>query len=452
MSITCNNVHIPRENIIVGFKTSPCRKSLTIDFQENKWKFHAQWLHDAQVDNGASKDAVDVFTQKFQVALINDVNLTEQGVRSNLGVSWDDGSTSYFPAVWLKVLAPLVAKPHDNTSARMPDTAKGWLATTLQIPEFSFFNVFPKDVNSKEFSATKELVYDTLLRKSATGIIKVIDLPAPELEEERQKENTLVTRILKQLFGSVFLHPVRGFEKTFNISSHHEDDAKRGAKLPNYNAVKALLPHADHAHYTHPSRIQGLYALEGESENTFVSCHAALNALQLESPELVPYLSAVPMIIGRCAEFYTPPLYQATVDTAITLEPGFPDSIKRFRWHPHLAGSLLASYDTFPEAREAYRKFQEIMRRDEVQVKIRFKQGDLYIWDNFRILHGRERVLATPRTAVGQTVPEQVVVDAYRAIKMGRLKGIVDEKWLVHVPLEQLDEMVELVAKASFPG
>jgi trimethyllysine dioxygenase len=138
-------------------------------------------------------------------------------------------------------------------------------------------------------------------------------------------------------------------------------------------------------------------------------------------------------------------MYQATTDTAITTQPGFPNQIKRFRWHPHLTGSLLSPFDEFSEARVAYRTFQEIMRRDSHLYRTLFKPGDLYIWDNFRILHGRERVMVLPRTAVGQTVPEQVVADQYRFLKMARLKGHIDENWLVHTPMQQLYEMVKLL-------
>ena len=445
IKVVSEPAHKTPEDIIIGFEASSCRDSLTIAFHDATFTFHAQWLHDAQVDNGPSKDAIHVFTQKVQVARIKATNLTGQGVRSSVAIAWDDGSVSSFPSIWLRVFAPLVAKCHYHVPGRIPEISSGWLPSTLKIPEFSFAEIFPEDPNSETFGETKEQIYDAILRQSSAGIIKVVDLPEPDLEGERQKENTFVTRILKQLFGSVFIHPVRAADQTFNISSHHEDDAKRGATLPNYNAMKVLLPHADHSHYTNPSRVQALYALEGESENTFVSCHAALNTLKSEAPHLAKYLSTVPMAIGRVADFYNPPLYQATVDTAVTTEPGYPDRIKRFRWHPHLAGSLLAPYDTFPESRVAYQTFQEIMRRDTHLLRTLFKPGDLYIWDNFRILHGRERVLKTPRTAVGQTVPEQIVVDAYRVLKMKRLKGFIDEKWLVHVPLEQLDEMVKLV-------
>lgn len=56
------------------------------------------------------------------------------------------------------------------------------------------------------------------------------------------------------------------------------------------------------------------------------------------------------MAVGRMSSFYGEPLYQAAVDTAVTMEPGT-DKVKRFRWHPKLAGSLLAPYESYKDAR-----------------------------------------------------------------------------------------------------
>ena len=61
------------------------------------------------------------------------------------------------------------------------------------------------------------------------------------------------------------------------------------------------------------------------------------------------------------------------------------------------------------------------------------------------MLHGRERVLEAPRTGVGQTVPEQIVHDRSRALHMNALQRYIDEKWLVHMPIKQLREMLRIV-------
>lgn len=172
---------------------------------------------------------------------------------------------------------------------------------------------------------------------------------------------------------------------------------------------------------------------------------ACLESLKIESPGSYDHLCKVPMAVGRISRFYGDPLYQATIDTAITTEPGFPDHVKRVRWHPNLTGSLLAPYDKYKEARLDHQKFQEITRRDTHQLKLIFQPGDLYVWDNFCLLHGREKVVENLRTGVGQTVPEQVVHDRYRALTVGLLKGLVGGEWLVHMPMTQLRELMRIV-------
>ena len=142
-------------------------------------------------------------------------------------------------------------------------------------------------------------------------------------------------------------------------------------------------------------------------------------------------------------------MFQATVDPAVTLTPGFAhlSSVKRVRWHPHLAGSLATPYDEFHKARQAYRKFQDILRRPSHQLTFVFKPGDLFVWNNFHLLHGRERVIeeAGPRTSVGQTVPEQVVSEKYRSLRIKELKKVVNEDWLVHVPTVKLFDVAKML-------
>lgn len=432
-------------------QTDATLEALNIDFQDASFTFHAQWLHDAQVDTNPSKDSDEVFSRKVAEARIQRASLIGTGVQSAVQITWTDGSKSSFPAIWLRAMAPLVAKRRDVETRTSEINPTGWLADELAVPEVSYRDLFPEN-NSllpEDLDAAKERILDAVLLKSALGIVKVVDLPAADLESERKRENTIVTKVLKELCGSVYFHPMRGADKSFNVTSHYTEDMKPGVVLPNYNTKKVLLPHSDHSHYTYPARIQGLYALEGQSENTFVSCFATLATLKKEAPHLYEPFCNAPMATGRVAHFYKPSMYQATTDTAVTMQPGFAGRIKRFRWHPHLTGSLHSSYDDFEEARVAHRTFQEIMVRDSHLFRFVMKPGDLFVWDNFRILHGRERVLEAPRTVVGQTVPEQVVADRYRAVKMAKLRDFIEDKWLVHTPMDQLHEMVKLVGMAE---
>lgn len=144
-----------------------------------------------------------------------------------------------------------------------------------------------------------------------------------------------------------------------------------------------------------------------------MSVLAALQTLKEEHPESYHHLCNDPVTLGRVSAFYGEAVSQMTVDAAVSMQPGTSDQFKRVRWHPNVIGSLLSPYEEYDEARLAQKRFLEVMRRDTHQLKVNLKPGDMFLWDNYRVLHGREKVFAVPRTGVGQTVPEQVVHDRY---------------------------------------
>jgi alpha-ketoglutarate-dependent taurine dioxygenase len=317
---------------------------------------------------------------------------------------------------------------------------KGWTASSLSVPEISYTEIFP---NLSE--TTRLRIYEILAHDCFPGILKITNLPPQNIQSERQGLNTLLESVLKRIFGSVFAHPRRGPERTYNISSHHPNDVQKGLLVPNYNTSDLLLPHVDQSFYQNPSRIVALSILEGESDNSFVSGPAVLQTLKEERPELVTPLYEAPMALGRAGKMYTPTIYQGTTTTLITLAQGFSNFIHRFRWHPHYQGNLLCPFDGFTASLTAHRKFGEIVHRPTHQVKLRLKPGDMYLMDNFRVFHGRDRVVLEPRTCVGQSVPEQVVLDGWRDLLISRLIGFMEEKWLIHMPLMQLYEMDKIV-------
>jgi trimethyllysine dioxygenase len=426
---------------ITAVRTSSTRKFVTIEFPDATFTFHSQWLHDAQTDDGPYKQVADTYTHKNSFVEVQNASISGHGIKTTLDVSWKDGRSTRFPSLWLRVYAPLVAEHHGNETAQKElQIPKGWLVHTLKMPEISFSEIFPE-----VSCATALRIHEILVHDSFPGILKVTDLPPPIAEDERKGKNTILARVLTQVFGSVFSHPRRGPNVAYTMASHQEQYSNKGKLLPNYNTAKLLLPHFDQSIYQNPTRVDGLYNLEGESENTFVSCPAVLQTLSEESPELVDPLFTAPMAFGRVAHMYSPPQYQASTPTAVMSLPGFPRQVYRFRWNPHQVGSLLSPFAQFPTALRAHRKFQEVASRDSHRLKVRFRPGDMYLWDNFKVLHGRERVLVVPRTGVGQTVPEQAVLDGWREMLTGKLLRVFEERWLVHVPLAQLYELDKIV-------
>ena len=68
------------------------------------------------------------------------------------------------------------------------DNPTGWLAHELAIPEVSYWDLFPENPVSEDLNAAKERIIDAVPLKSAMGIVKVVGLPAPDLEREREKQ------------------------------------------------------------------------------------------------------------------------------------------------------------------------------------------------------------------------------------------------------------------------
>ena len=453
---------------------------VTVEFPDATYTFHAQWLHDARCDDGPSKNATTAICQQpVETVHAEKVELSGERNSMTLDVTWDNGVSSKFPGPWLAVMAPLVARVDSPPSSPKFVVDKGWLVESLVIPEISYDDLFSAD--SEKNAIYNLSILDKILDQASPGIIKIINLPPANLEEERATTNTLNTIVLKRLFGSVFAHPLRAPDTTFNVSSHSKS-ATRAVGVPNYDISQRLLPHSDHAFYDNPIQVQGFYGLEGESENTWVSVPAALATFHAENPpEVTRFLYETPMTLGRLSRFYDDPLFQETVDTAIVTQPGatplYADTVdtsstnstatngattthhpasppldplsnlKRIRWHPNLTGSLLAPYDTYRAARRAHQIFQSILQRPTHLLRMPLLPGDLYIWDNFRLLHGREAVVKVPRTGVGQTVPEQVVHDRWRKLCCDVLmqEAAIDEGWLVHLPMRHLREMLRLV-------
>lgn len=304
---------------------------VTVEFSDGTFTFHSQWLHDACCDDGAARNARTALCQQpTQSVYVESALMNGQGVAGTLEITWDDGLSSKLPIPWLRVMASLVAaevKKPQLVSEQIEK--KGWTVGTLAIPEISYNDLFPKEFNQQQLDATILSTLDKILSSSSPGMIKIIDLPEPIIEDKHNHINNLNTFVLKRLFGSIFIHPIRGFDQAFNVSSHSHDSTRK-VGLPNYDTTQILLPHTDHAFYNNRIQVQGFYGLEGTSMNTWTSSLAALDTLKEETPESYHHLCQARMAVGRVSRFYGDPLYQATADTVVTLQPGT-DQVKRVR-------------------------------------------------------------------------------------------------------------------------
>ena len=313
---------------------------VTVEFPDVVYTFHAQWLHDARCDEGAARNAATpICQQPISTVHVKEVCLSGEGTSMTLDVAWDDNLSSKFPGSWLRVMAPLVGRSENPQPAfEEQPISKGWLVETLEIPQISYQDIFAEGSNQEKHPNDVTLkVLDKLLDSSSPGILKIIDLPEPNFEDEHNYKNNINTLVLKRLFGSVFVHPIRSSDRSFNVSSHSKD-AERAVGVANYDTTQLLLPHSDHAFYDTPNQIQGFYGLEGQSENTWVSVLSVLATFREGFPNLYLHLPDNSVAFDRVLDSYGDHLYQATVNATITSQPEFPNQIKRVRWHHFFGG------------------------------------------------------------------------------------------------------------------
>jgi trimethyllysine dioxygenase len=232
-------VSVPEENF------------LKIEFTDGTFTFHAQWLHDARNDRNPSRAAEDAFTVHAADARIIGATHSNQSLMSRVEVDWADGSNTKFPCAWLRIFAPMVAQADLSwTGVDALPRQKGWMVDTLEIPEVDWSFIFPqKEPTDEQRDAISVKIKDMMLYEGRSGIIKIVNVPSPDIASEKDRKNTLVTKVLKQFYGQVFAHPRRGQDETFNVSDEYGKDKLRGAELHNYRLDHILLPHCDHAHY-----------------------------------------------------------------------------------------------------------------------------------------------------------------------------------------------------------
>ncbi|KAK9417260.1 putative Clavaminate synthase-like protein [Seiridium unicorne] len=446
MSVPSRNLTILRVSVLWdGY-------GLEVHFHDNKYAFHSQWLYDARGDRSTSRPVDQAFSIDETDARIRKATLGKT-IITTLHVEWEDRSATDFPAAWVRVFAPLVARPLEKPKGQYQTKKIGWTTDTVKIQELDWNIIFPpQDPTCGLKDDVRIKIAELLLYSSSESIIKVTNSPEPDITCEKAGKDNFVTQVLKQIFDHVFTRPNPALDSSLKLRDNCGEDRMQEASIPpGYRVDHIILPRVDQAQYEsfikQPAQIMGLYCLEGESLITFVSGIAAWDTLNYEDPEDAHFLTDIPAVIGHVVETPSSSMYQATSEPAVVLD--YNEHVKHIRWNCHRAGFLTAPFEKFSRARKTYQKYQEIMQRPSHQLKIKFKPGDMYIWNNHFTLNGRESILTAPHMSIGDIVPMHVVSEKYRSMQIKRLEKLVPASWLAHVPSPQLRDMAKLLGMSE---
>jgi alpha-ketoglutarate-dependent taurine dioxygenase len=207
---------------------------------------------------------------------------------------------------------------------------------------------------------------DWLIRLLQDGVAFLKDVPSRE--EAILEAMSLVGRVAETNYGLVF--DVRSVPQPENLAYSdlglglHTDNPYR-EPVPGFQALHALIA-----------------SVEG-GESLFADGFALAQHLRVSDPDAFAQLTqtAVPFLYrSKAAELYAErPLIQLSCGGAVTAINYNSRSIAPL---PLPANAARAFY-------AAYRRFAALLREPRFQMKFRLNSGDLVVFDNQRILHGR---------------------------------------------------------------
>ena len=232
----------------------------------------------------------------------------------------------------------------------------------------------------------------------------------PELDEEAHLE-------VMRRFGPLALEGRDGALRPVGFVSNHRPDGTLGSNAASF--------HIDYGFFPHPYEVISLYGLEippSGTETWFVSGVAAAARLPLELRRRIKGLTA------RQAVDVRSPAGQAGVRVRLgRLDERYPHHVRPVLWPHRTTGEeILAVWEQQTDAILPLEPAQSTALIEELFAHLyqpahryvhRWQAGDLVIWDNHALQHGRPEVgTETPRTlrrvCVGQTQDLSIFAEA----------------------------------------
>jgi len=265
----------------------------------------------------------------------------------------DDGAESHFPLAWL----------HAHTPGRVKaDAADGaphvWRADlgAEGIPRFAAQAVAEDDA----------VLADWLSATVATGLSIIEGL------EDRPEAGMEIARRI-------------GFLRRTNFGIEFEVRSKPDPNNLAYTAL-ALPLHTDLANQEVPPGYQFLHCIANEAEgggSVFADGYAMALDLKEKDPE------AYDLLANTAIPFW---FHDGETDLRIhkpVINLDAHGALSEIKWNAHLAGVFDMAPEEMPAYYRAYRAFMAQTRDPAYQVTLKLGAGEMVVFDNRRVLHGR---------------------------------------------------------------
>ncbi|HAZ79465.1 MAG TPA: hypothetical protein DCX08_05980 [Porticoccaceae bacterium] len=328
-------------------------KAIIVTWTDNKQsKLHPLWLR----DNCCCKECLNQVTREHLFDL-RDIRLdlvplsVEIDSQGGLSVTWPDNHTSRFNPAWLYAQTTQQLSPRD-------DEIMLWSSADLSEPP-SF------DIPNGNIS--DELLYQVLLTILRQGMVRLRGLSTDEAQVEQ-----LATRI----------GPIREthFDRIFDVISKADSDTLA-------NTSHYLAAHTDIPTRESPPGIQILHCRVADAKgghSTMTDGFRVAKDIAQQHPQHYKTLTTKKWCYANRAG---PTDYRWEAPIIRLDDNGQPIEVRLL---PFSRAPLQAKYEEMDSIYAALVCFMGKANSDDYQINFPFSAGDLIMFDNRRILHGRE--------------------------------------------------------------
>lgn len=284
-------------------------------------------------------------------AMINDE-------RQRLVIVWEhDDHESHFDLDWLH------AHRYSHREHRQEISRIYWdAACDLSLQAFAYPDAF----------SDKETLFRLLVAYRAHGFVTVHDVPRqPRIVED-------IGRALSYVWNG-------GRDDFFEIAAQDE-----AAPCPGHTG-HSLPPHTDHPYHDPVPPVELLHCLENQTTGgdvTLVDGFHLARTLRRSEPRSFDLLTTCPVPFRRQADGRDLRCQAPIIELDWLDQPRQIRFCNRSMQPLQLPEAIMETYYA------AYRRFSELAVRDDLVVRLRLQPGDLLMFDNHRVLHGRSALPA----------------------------------------------------------
>lgn len=393
------------------------------------FRFHSLWLRDSCRDQShIMADAGEriLSTSPVVIGLRNPRVKEAFAEIDKLHVHWEDASVkcSTFSGEFLRSYAHKVAKPLNEiainediiaetgdewlspygefpiTKAPSSDSMHLWGSTSEpEFPVFNYHELADVNVNLNMLKAILQV-----------GLVKVRGAPLDQ--GVAALHDFCVARV-----GTMQKDPARE-ESNWKIT-HRE-----GAKSISYNPSLRLSNHTDQSVPPHgtPGLLLTMLYQHGYGNNTVVDGFAVAKALRDEDPKAYELLASYGVNAERdfiasrvdASQTHTQSLV-VSCKNPIFLTDAQGDLV-RIQYNEVFRMPSQLPFDVFPEWYAALEKFVSLIHNPAFERSVPMQTGEMLIFQNWRVLHGRAGHQSPDRTLVGGTVTREAFVSKARQL------------------------------------